>query len=277
MLRTKLKGCGIFMDSIKLGKFIAQQRKIKGLTQEEFAEQLNITRALVSRWERGLTFPVIDMIVPICSILDLEIYELFECKRQSSKQPDYNYDTCSDESELNLSLKNKKNEYKDKHNLTTINIIKTYNKQTKKKYIKITISVILCLILFLLGMWISYKYNHYIIEEFNLSEKEIQIDGILFSNKVRNILVIKDINYNDINVGTDKEISAKDVKITLMGDEDILYVISKDNNDTVFLSEFLKNISFYYDFKNSNYNDVYLKIQIKTREDELITINFTLL
>ena len=115
MLRTKLKECGIFMDSIKLGKFIAQQRKIKGLTQEEFAEQLNITRALVSRWERGLTFPVIDMIVPICSILDLEIYELFECKRQSSKQPDYNYDTCSDESELNLSLKNKKNEYKDKH------------------------------------------------------------------------------------------------------------------------------------------------------------------
>lgn len=39
------------MDQIKIGQFIANQRKEKGLTQAELAEKLGITDRAVSKWE----------------------------------------------------------------------------------------------------------------------------------------------------------------------------------------------------------------------------------
>ena len=41
------------MDQIKIGKFIAECRKQKKLTQVQLAEKLNITDKAVSKWERG--------------------------------------------------------------------------------------------------------------------------------------------------------------------------------------------------------------------------------
>ena len=41
------------MDISKIGKFIKELRKEKGLTQKELAEKLNITDRAVSKWERG--------------------------------------------------------------------------------------------------------------------------------------------------------------------------------------------------------------------------------
>ena len=45
------------MDQLKIGKFIAQQRKTVGLTQAQLAEQLNITDRAVSKWETGKAMP----------------------------------------------------------------------------------------------------------------------------------------------------------------------------------------------------------------------------
>ena len=41
------------MDQNKIGKFIAECRKEKSLTQAALAEQLGITDRAVSKWERG--------------------------------------------------------------------------------------------------------------------------------------------------------------------------------------------------------------------------------
>ena len=43
------------MDQIKVGKFIAELRKEKNLTQEELAELLGVSSKSVSRWENGLS------------------------------------------------------------------------------------------------------------------------------------------------------------------------------------------------------------------------------
>ena len=42
------------MDLIQIGKFIAQLRKEKGLTQEQFGEKVGVTNKTVSRWETGV-------------------------------------------------------------------------------------------------------------------------------------------------------------------------------------------------------------------------------
>lgn len=41
------------MNQIKIGGFLKELRKEKGLTQEQLAEQFNVSRRSVSRWETG--------------------------------------------------------------------------------------------------------------------------------------------------------------------------------------------------------------------------------
>ncbi|MEZ3421970.1 MAG: helix-turn-helix transcriptional regulator [Eubacterium sp.] len=43
------------MDQKKIGLFIKQLRKEKGLTQEQFAEKLGVSNRSVSRWENGVS------------------------------------------------------------------------------------------------------------------------------------------------------------------------------------------------------------------------------
>ena len=43
------------MDQLKIGKFIADCRKRKNLTQMQLAEKLGITDKAVSKWERGVS------------------------------------------------------------------------------------------------------------------------------------------------------------------------------------------------------------------------------
>ncbi len=64
------------MDAKKTGKFISDNRKKQGLSQKELAEKLHITDKAVSKWERGLSFPDITMLIPISEILEITLYDL---------------------------------------------------------------------------------------------------------------------------------------------------------------------------------------------------------
>ncbi len=43
------------MNQIKIGRFIAERRKEKNLTQMQLAEKLGITDRAVSKWENGVS------------------------------------------------------------------------------------------------------------------------------------------------------------------------------------------------------------------------------
>ena len=43
------------MDQEKMGKFMLEMRKQKGLTQKELAEQIGISDKTVSKWECGVS------------------------------------------------------------------------------------------------------------------------------------------------------------------------------------------------------------------------------
>lgn len=53
------------MDNQKLGIFITELRKEKGLTQAQLAQKLNVTDKAVSKWERGVGFPDIKLLEPL--------------------------------------------------------------------------------------------------------------------------------------------------------------------------------------------------------------------
>ena len=43
------------VDQTKIGDFLKELRKEKNLTQEQLAEQLNVSNRSVSRWETGIS------------------------------------------------------------------------------------------------------------------------------------------------------------------------------------------------------------------------------
>lgn len=64
------------MDSIKTGKLICECRKKQGMSQKDLAKKLNITDKAVSKWERGVSFPDISMLIPISKVLEISLYDL---------------------------------------------------------------------------------------------------------------------------------------------------------------------------------------------------------
>ena len=43
------------MDQEKIGKFIAELRKEKNMTQQELADKLSVTDRAISNWENGIS------------------------------------------------------------------------------------------------------------------------------------------------------------------------------------------------------------------------------
>lgn len=74
------------MDQLKIGKFIAQTRKEKGLTQRELADKLFISDKTVSKWECGNGLPEISLMMPLCEILGITVNELLTGKRLASSE-----------------------------------------------------------------------------------------------------------------------------------------------------------------------------------------------
>ena len=64
------------MDQIKIGKFIAECRKKKDLTQAQLAEKLDITDRAISKWETGKAMPDSDIMLDLCDILGIKVNEL---------------------------------------------------------------------------------------------------------------------------------------------------------------------------------------------------------
>ena len=64
------------MDAMKTGRFICENRKRLGMSQRDLAERLNITDKAVSKWERGISFPDIAMLIPISEVLEISLYDL---------------------------------------------------------------------------------------------------------------------------------------------------------------------------------------------------------
>lgn len=64
------------MDAGKTGMFICENRKKHGMSPKELADRLRITDKAISKWERGVSFPDISMLIPISQVLEISLYDL---------------------------------------------------------------------------------------------------------------------------------------------------------------------------------------------------------
>ncbi|MDD6202807.1 MAG: helix-turn-helix transcriptional regulator [Lachnospiraceae bacterium] len=74
------------MEQEKIGKFIAELRKEKGLTQKKLAQQLNITDKAISKWECGYSLPDNSVMVDLCDALGISVNELLSGERLSATE-----------------------------------------------------------------------------------------------------------------------------------------------------------------------------------------------
>lgn len=107
------------MDQRKTGKFIAQMRKEKGMTQREVADRLLISDKTVSKWETGNGLPEVSLMLPLCEILEISVNELLLGERIN--ETDYKQKT----EEIIMDLVKEREENKKKVILSVVAILTT--------------------------------------------------------------------------------------------------------------------------------------------------------
>lgn len=77
------------MNQQRIGDFLKQLRKEKGLTQEQLAERFCVSPRTISRWETGRNMPDINVLIELADFYDVDIREVIDGKRRTgNKDPE---------------------------------------------------------------------------------------------------------------------------------------------------------------------------------------------
>ena len=166
------------MNQEKIGKFIAECRKEKNLTQVQLAEKLNMSYKSISKWETGRGMPDSSIMLELCNYLGINVNELLSGEHL------------------------KEQEYQEKANENIISIAKESdkNRKIKNRIIVVIIAIFLCLLLISI-INIAYK---------NI-ETNVKYDDRLIECKIENDNIICSFDGSSLvtlysqKVNTDKE------------------------------------------------------------------------
>lgn len=103
------------MDLRKIGTFLKELRKEKGLTQEQLAEQFYVSGRTVSRWETGSNLPDLDLLVRLSDFYELDLREILDGERKTEKMNQELEDTVR-----------KVADYSNERNSRTAKIVRIY-------------------------------------------------------------------------------------------------------------------------------------------------------
>lgn len=143
------------MNQQKLGNFISKLRKEKGLTQQDLANELNLTDKAISKWERGLSCPDISLLIPLSEILEVSVNELLLGEKLNNNITKSSADKSTKEAikiSINELTRNKKKNKLLKYSLLilifiiliiiTFQVIRNYNEKLEKEEVnKIVLKV----------------------------------------------------------------------------------------------------------------------------------------
>lgn len=97
------------MEHEKIGKFIFEIRKQKGLTQKELAEKIGVSDKTISKWECGNSIPDTTYLESLCNSLDISVNELLSGQCLTGE----NYSEKAEENIMALMKENESNKKGD--------------------------------------------------------------------------------------------------------------------------------------------------------------------
>ncbi|MDE7298631.1 MAG: phosphoribosylformylglycinamidine cyclo-ligase [Lachnospiraceae bacterium] len=64
------------LNSVRIGSFIMNKRRELGMTQQQLADRLSISFQAVSKWETGISYPNIEILCDLATVLDVTVDEI---------------------------------------------------------------------------------------------------------------------------------------------------------------------------------------------------------
>ena len=74
------------MREINIAKVITSKRREKGLTQEELASYMGVSKASVSKWETGQSYPDIVFLPQLATFFNISMDQLMDYEPQMCKE-----------------------------------------------------------------------------------------------------------------------------------------------------------------------------------------------
>lgn len=161
------------MDIEKIGKFIAESRKKKNITQQELAEKLGVSDRTIGNWENGRNMPDLSLFKPLCQELDITLNDLISGEKVEEK------------------------EYQEKLEENIVNTIKYSNQKVQKikficSFIAILLGLILLTLLILFGIDVTRMKNNEPVLFSTWGFKyapPINLDDVKITNTIKKYLI----------------------------------------------------------------------------------------
>lgn len=245
------------MDQEKIGKFIAERRKLKHYTQEELGNIVGVSRKSVSKWECGNNLPDISLLEPLSELLGITPNDLLH-------------------GEI-VDIKNQEN--------VDISSMKYYNEKTKNKYSVCITFLVLFLIAFFSFVFLINNYNKCRVYKISSNDKNYYVSGYTVLNQDNILIIVNEIRPISKTTKKVANVKIKSAEIHLKSNDTILLITKYENEkekDYKNLLEILKNMHFNYEDinKEKNFNSrKYLKLKIEiyyvtsTGKEDSISIN----
>lgn len=214
------------MDQKKSGEFIAELRKSKNMTQQELADKLYISREAISKWERGVGYPGIGLLLDLSDLFGVTVNEILYGER-------VNKENKEDVENVALNL---------------------YDKTKKKNKFLKKFFLIFALVLIALYFVSYYFYNYNSIHmyiTYSLSDNFAVDQGMILSTRSKMYFKLGNIiNYTDEDVDLitlyyqDKNIKKEIVNLNLMQDVAIDLNAYKNILKNISINKFVNNLYF---------------------------------
>ena len=246
----------MYMDYEKIAKFLVELRSEKKLTQEALAKVLCVDRGTISKWERAVYLPSIEMLVTISEFYDVTVNELVYGARK-------NKDNAKDVDNVSIAVM----------------------KENVRKVRKLTIFFSTIIFLLIAIMPFIYFFSNYnSIKVYKIggeSEHFNTYEGVMIVTKKNSYIRLGDIvSFNDSDKITETRLYYKngDKEINLRNRENMDdLIVNKYGYDEYFsyrdVDKFMDNL--YLEVKNDEYNEN-IKLhfmKVESNDDFVYTLN----
>lgn len=221
------------MDCDKVGKYLAELRKAKGLTQEQLSEIIGVSNKTISKWETGINVP--------------DTYFLYALSK-----------------EFNVSVQDILNGEKIYNIMDSNNVIvKTitfYNTIFKRKISRISVLLIIMIAIVFSILFTVNNFNQNKVFELRL-ENSNDNNGYLVSNPKESIFFINKLHIKNEFEGTEREplISSYGLSIIEKNSNTVLYNEENSFRQNYYLSQFIKSVNLSFTISKKELDDLNLK------------------
>lgn len=231
------------MDLNKIGRFIFNLRKSRGLSQNDLADMIPVTRQAVSTWELGKSLPDSQTLKILSEIFEVSIDELLAGERNNSEK---------------VAVDQKRD--------ITLNLVDEYNskKRTIKRITIIFTTLISTILLIFLGYYFINSYNSIkVYKVYGEDSKFLTENGIIISTKQKIYIRIGEL------VNKNKHGEIKNVKLYFKDKKNKEKVLYEDNKTDIL-------VTFYYGynekFSNNEMNYLIEKLYLEIEYDDEIEV-----